>query len=98
MFAAVETSAVVQAAISTDQSTKSKEFFCTVAELGIQAAEALQHAHANGVLHRDIKPGNLMVDTEGKVVDHRFWPGTDRGRRRHDHDWRYFGHAPLHES
>lgn len=31
------------------------------------AAEALDHAHANGVVHRDIKPSNLIVDGDGKV-------------------------------
>ncbi len=39
----------------------------TAARLGIQAAEALQHAHDQGVLHRDIKPGNLMLDADGKL-------------------------------
>src|SRR5260370_28407108 len=38
-------------------------FFRTVANLGIQAAEALEHAHQLGVIHRDIKPANLMVET-----------------------------------
>ncbi len=33
----------------------------------MQAAEALEHAHANGVLHRDIKPANLMLDRDGKL-------------------------------
>lgn len=32
-----------------------------------QAAEGLSHAHENGLVHRDIKPGNLLVDTQGVV-------------------------------
>ncbi|HKI17186.1 MAG TPA: protein kinase, partial [Isosphaeraceae bacterium] len=34
---------------------------------GLQAAEALAHAHLRGVVHRDIKPSNLLGDPEGIV-------------------------------
>jgi serine/threonine-protein kinase len=36
-----------------------------------QAARGLAHAHANGVVHRDIKPGNLLVANDGlvKILD-----------------------------
>jgi tetratricopeptide (TPR) repeat protein len=41
--------------------------FRRIAEWGIQAALALEHAHQLGIVHRDIKPGNLMLDAQGKL-------------------------------
>ncbi len=39
--------------------------------IGIQTAQGLAFAHANGIVHRDVKPGNLLLNRQGvvKVLD-----------------------------
>jgi eukaryotic-like serine/threonine-protein kinase len=39
----------------------------SVARIGLQAAEGLAYAHEQGILHRDVKPSNLLLDAHGIV-------------------------------
>jgi serine/threonine protein kinase/WD40 repeat protein/Tfp pilus assembly protein PilF len=55
------------ALLSREHSTNSPGFFRTVARLGVQAAQGLEHAHGLGVVHRDVKPANLMVAGRGQL-------------------------------
>ena len=48
--------------------------------VGVQAADALHFAHGKGVVHRDVKPPNILLDESGTA-----WV-TDFGLARHDDD------------
>jgi serine/threonine protein kinase len=57
----------VTAAAPTEVAPRDAAYFRRVAGWGVQAAEALEYAHALGIVHRDVKPANLIADGCGKL-------------------------------
>jgi tetratricopeptide (TPR) repeat protein len=55
------------AGLSTSALSSGTQYFDAVARMVAGVADALDHAHRQGVLHRDVKPANLLLSPDGRV-------------------------------
>lgn len=69
-------------------SHKHLSYWQSVANIGVQVADAMQYAHEQGILHRDIKPSNLLLDMRGTawVTDFGLAKATDQQDITHTGD------------
>jgi WD40 repeat protein/serine/threonine protein kinase len=63
----LSSSSVVLPGTGRQSGKKQLTYWQSVAQIGVQVADALQYAHGQGIQHRDIKPSNLLLDTTGTV-------------------------------
>ncbi|MFQ5731079.1 MAG: protein kinase [Planctomycetaceae bacterium] len=65
-----------------------QSYWHSVARIGLQVAEALEHAHEQSILHRDIKPSNILLDTRGTawITDFGLAKATDDENLTHTGD------------
>jgi eukaryotic-like serine/threonine-protein kinase len=76
------TDATAEPLATTDspRSIRNRSYIRAIARLGIEAAEAVAHAHDHGVVHRDIKPANILLNEKGELWVADFGMADVQGR------------------
>lgn len=82
--ASVGESAFDPTAVRDRQALEALDFFPAVCRLGEQVAHALAFTHARGILHCDIKPGNILLTRYGRPLLVDFNVAVDTVRRPDD--------------
>src|SRR5439155_23186979 len=60
------------------------DYFHCAAWVVARLAEALQHAHDRGVLHRDVKPSNILLSADGQPLLLDFNTSGQQGEEQND--------------
>jgi serine/threonine protein kinase/Tfp pilus assembly protein PilF len=64
---APEPTDTAESASHSDTDTGGRQWFDTVAKLLAAVGDALHYAHERGVIHRDVKPANLLLSGDGRL-------------------------------
>lgn len=70
---------------------RTSEQFDELVGIGLALARALDHAHEQGVIHRDVKPGNVMLHADGQPVLLDFGLARDERREHVTHSGEFLG-------
>ncbi len=64
---AASTSSLLAGIDVAPESTSARFYWRAVAQIGVHVADALEYANTQGMLHRDVKPSNLLLDRSGAI-------------------------------